>query len=174
MSFKQKLCNFLYKFRFGIIIAGIVLSTIIFDFISKAITDGKTKTIIDGFLSIFSTHNTGAAWSMLSSHTWLLIILSIIFLIIILTANYFFKGKNYFYAIAMGLVLGGAFCNLYDRVVYGYVRDFISLDFISFPIFNLADCAITLGAIMLVIFFIVLMVKEHKSEKAKQENKAQK
>ena len=58
----------------------------------------------------------------------------------------------------MGLVLGGAFCNLYDRVVYGYVRDFISLDFISFPIFNLADCAITFGAIMLVIFFIVLMV----------------
>jgi len=170
MSFKQKLCNFLYKFRFGIIITGIVFSTIIFDFISKAITDGKTKTIIDGFISIFSTHNTGAAWSMLSSHTWLLIVLSVVFLAIILTANYFFKSKNYFYAIAMGLVLGGAFCNLYDRLVYGYVRDFISLDFISFPIFNLADCAITIGAIMLVVFFIVLMAKEHKAEKQTNAN----
>ena len=49
----------------------------------------------------------------------------------------FLKTKTYFYAISMGILLSGAICNLYDRIAFGYVRDFIKLDFMNFPIFNI-------------------------------------
>ena len=63
------------------------------------------------------------------------------------------KAHETWLAIALTLVLGGALGNLYDRVVLGYVVDFISVHYQQsyFPAFNLADSAITLGAIMLII-----------------------
>lgn len=162
---KKRISDFFLKFKYGTLMVLVGLVIAIFDIVSKVLTDGKSATVIDGFFSIVSSHNTGAAWSILSQHTWVLILISILFIAIILVANWFFKSKSYFYAVSLGLIVGGALCNLYDRIAYGYVRDFISLDFINFPIFNIADIAITIGAILICIFFIMLAIKEKKQKR---------
>ena len=151
---KTNISDFFFKFRYGTVmfLVGIIIA--FWDLFLKLFTDNGEQTIIKGVLSFYSTHNSGAAWSILSDSTTFLIIISIIFIIAILIFNWFYKNKTYFYAISVGLILSGAICNLYDRIVFGYVRDFIKLDFINFPVFNIADCAISVGVVLLCVYFI--------------------
>ena len=167
---KSTLKNLIHKFRYGFVAMFAASFILIIDLTTKAVTEGQHIGIVDGFISIFSSHNTGAAWSMLNKHTWLLVVLSIIFICIILFTNYKFKQKNMMYSIGFGLVIGGAIGNLIDRVAFGYVRDFISLDFINFPIFNIADCAITIGVVLLGLFFVMLTAKDIKNKREQSEN----
>ena len=68
----------------------------------------------------------------------------------------------------IGLILGGTIGNVIDRIVYHGVRDFIYLKSINFAIFNVADMAVTIGGILLVIGLIIEIVKScNKREKAK-------
>lgn len=60
------------------------------------------------------------------------------------------------------LVFGGAVGNLIDRLFLGYVRDFIALDFINFPVFNIADMCLCAGVIVLLVFFLFLYPKYNK------------
>ena len=65
---------------------------------------------------------------------------------------------------SFGLIVGGALGNLYDRIKLGYVRDFIYLDFApDFPIFNMADSCLCVGAVMMVVY--ILFMSGKKSEK---------
>ena len=74
------------------------------------------------------------------------------------------KAKNTFYCLGFGFVIGGAVGNLVDRIALGYVRDFIFLDFMpTFPVFNLADSFLCVGAVMLAIY--ILFMSGKKSEK---------
>lgn len=168
----EKVKHFLHQYRYSLVMILVAVVAGIIDLITKAVTDGKSSEFINGFISFFSTHNTGAAWSMLNEHTWLLIVLSIAFIGVILFAHIKFKNKNFLYAVSMGLVLSGALCNLFDRIAFGYVRDFICLEFMEFPIFNIADCAITIGVVLLALFFILLSIKENKAKKQKDTNTA--
>ncbi len=101
--------------------------------------------------------NTGAAWGVFSGHTATLIIVSALLIIALLIFNFFIKRKTTFYCISFAFILGGALGNLIDRLTLGYVRDFIFLDFFpTFPVFNLADSFLTIGAIMMVIYLLFL------------------
>ncbi len=165
----DKIVWFCKKFKYGTVMFLVGAVVLYWDMLSKAISEGQNVSVIKGVFSFFSSHNTGAAWSVLNQHTWLLILISIIFLGVILFANGLYKKKNFFYAISLGLILSGAIGNLIDRICFGYVRDFISLDFINFPIFNLADCAICVGVVMLCIYLIFLSPKDEVSEDIKLE-----
>ena len=96
--------------------------------------------------------NHGAAFSFLSNaggwQRWFFIIFSVIVILII--TYILVKEKNSQY-IAFSFVIGGAIGNLYDRILYGYVIDFIEFHYNSFywPIFNIADIAISIGIILL-------------------------
>ena len=108
--------------------------------------------------------NTGAAWGIFSGKVWQLVGVSAIMIVGLFVFNHFVKNKNTFYNISFGLIIGGALGNMFDRITLGYVRDFIFLDFIpKFPIFNIADSCLCVGAIMLAVF--VLFFSEKKSEK---------
>ncbi|MFT6254661.1 MAG: signal peptidase II [Granulosicoccus sp.] len=74
--------------------------------------------------------------------------------------------KHWWLGFALSMILGGALGNLYDRVVQGYVIDFISLHYQSyyFPAFNLADSAITLGAVILIVDMLFLEAKRKPSD----------
>ena len=157
---KNKFISFLNKIKYELIIVLIGSITMLIDLITKELTTDKQFSLIDNFISIYSTKNTGAAWSIFSNHTLGLIIITSIFIIFVLIFNYFFKKKSTFYSISLGIVLGGAIGNLFDRIVFGYVRDFIKLDFINFPIFNMADSAICVGVFLLCIFFLFFMDKK--------------
>ena len=109
-------------------------------------------SILDGFFSITPAYNYGAAWSILNGHRWLLIIISILILVgiyFILIRN---KKLNSFEEITYGLLIGGIFGNLVDRIIYGYVIDYLDFNIFgyNFPIFNLADSLIVISIIMLI------------------------
>lgn len=121
--------------------------------------------LIPNFISISSNGgNTGAAWGMFSGKTNWLILASIIMIGSLFIFNHFIKNKNGFYCIGFGFVIGGAVGNLVDRIWLKSVRDFIYLDFWpTFPIFNLADSFLCVGAVMIGIF--ILFMSEKKSDK---------
>lgn len=110
--------------------------------------------IIDGFFYITNCHNKGAAFSLFSGNIIFLIFITFIVLFLIYKT---IKEKKYISkitSISYGLLLGGIIGNLFDRFFFGYVIDF--LDFVifkfDFAIFNVADIAIVVGAIMLILF----------------------
>ena len=133
-------------------IAGIV----VVDIATKIILEGKSITVINGVLSFESTHNTGAAWSMFEGQMALFIVGAFIFIIAMFLFDYFSKPQNKLYFAGFVLMLSGAIGNLIDRALYGYVRDFIKLDFINFPIFNVADMALTIGCVLFSIYILFI------------------
>lgn len=138
----------------------IIFSIIIFIFFLDLITKNYALSSliinhsisINNFLNFTLAFNHGAAFSFLSNaggwQRWFFIIFSVIVILII--TYILVKEKNSQY-IAFSFVIGGAIGNLYDRILYGYVIDFIEFHYNSFfwPIFNIADIAISIGIILL-------------------------
>ncbi len=109
----------------------------------------QTNPVIKGFFNLTLVHNRGAAFGILKNQLPLFIFTSIfaIILIYINLKKSARKRKLSLSSLALGLILAGAIGNLIDRLVFGYVIDF--LDFCVWPVFNVADSAITVGAILL-------------------------
>lgn len=109
--------------------------------------------IIPNFFSIYYVKNTGAAFSILENNTAFLIFLTVIFILII---HKYIKNETNITklsSISFGLILGGMFGNLIDRIIHAGVIDYLSFEFFSygFPIFNIADIGITLGVSIMLI-----------------------
>ena len=122
-----------------------VATSIILDF-------NKPIQVIKDFFYLTLCHNEGAAWGIFSNTKIIILIGTIIALITIYHFIYCFK-QNKRNTLAFGLLLGGLSGNLIDRLLFGYVRDF--LDFYIFgydyPVFNIADICIVFGVILLII-----------------------
>lgn len=114
--------------------------------------------VIPGVIDFVCVENTGAAFSLLSSHTWLLGVVSALFCAAIAAYMAKMKFTDKRYVIIGGMLLGGALGNGIDRIFRGYVVDFIEFAFVRFPVFNIADIAITVGAALLV--GLVILQKE--------------
>lgn len=119
---------------------------------------GTSKVVIKNFFTLVPIKNTGAAFSFLDNNNALLIVISIGILAYIIYSLRNLKLTK-LTTISYGLLIGGLLGNLYDRIFYSYVRDFLSFRFIKwdFAIFNVADIAIVVGAILL----FILMIKGH-------------
>lgn len=108
--------------------------------------------------------NSGAAWGIFSGKKLFLILMSVAMIVALFAFNHFVKKKNWTYCLSFGFIVGGAVGNLIDRIAFGYVRDFIFLDFWkTFPIFNMADSFLCVGAVMLCVY--VLFMSGNKNEK---------
>lgn len=109
--------------------------------------------LIGDTVRIAYSHNTGVAFSMFQGHPE---ILTVIALMVISGAIYFYAkhlpNERRLMQLTMGLILGGAFGNLTDRIRLGYVVDFMQVGW--FPIFNVADSAISVGAALLMLQFL--------------------
>lgn len=121
--------------------------------ISKIVTLGNSIDIIKDFLRISYVKNTGAAFSILDGNILLVTIIGIVIIIMIIWYLYKNKANKMIDKIGYSLILGGSIGNLFDRVCYGYVRDFIDIQIgeYNYPIFNLADSFIVIGVILLFI-----------------------
>lgn len=106
--------------------------------------------------------NTGAAFGLFRGNTFLLSIISLVafLIIVILFLRVSKKPENKWLSFCLVLMAAGAFGNWIDRFFRGYVIDFIYFKLIDFPIFNVADCYVTISAILLVL--IVMFTKEEK------------
>lgn len=151
----------------------IIVAIVVFiDQLTKFLVYGTmAKSIIGDLLWFHSTLNTGVAFSMFQDKTIFFTIISILasfgFVYLIVSKRFFkYKAEK----IILGFILGGTIGNLIDRIIFGGVRDFIYLKFINFAIFNIADMAVSLGAIAFCIFIILFELKEDKNNKKTANN----
>src|SRR3989338_8254218 len=128
--------------------------------VRTGIKEGTSVAIVPKILYFTHATNTGASFSMLTNYSFLL---TIIAGLVIIGIFIFYKKIPLQYRTAAALILGGTAGNLIDRLQYGTVTDFINVQI--WPIFNVADSAITIAAILL----IIIVWKEEKSENNKQE-----
>ena len=119
---------------------------------SNAEMPGDVITRIGNLFSFTYVRNEGAAFSMLSGRLGLLSIISIAFCIGVVIYWIVKKPKNRLLCTALAMMAAGALGNAFDRIIYGYVIDFIKAEFVNFAVFNVADIAITVGAALLVLF----------------------
>lgn len=143
----------------------LVIDQIIKIVIRYSINEYQEIKVIKNFFSITYVQNTGAAFSIMKDATILLILLSIIFIIVL--NNYIKKQESNFTKIdiiSYGLIMGGVYGNLIDRIIHRKVTDYLSFNIFnySFPIFNFADICIVIGAILIVIDIIFLKNKNKK------------
>jgi len=139
---------------------GVALVVILLDQLTKTLIlgdfqIGETRTVTS-FFNVVRVHNTGAAFSFLAGASgwqrWFFVGLGAAASAVIVWMLKKHPGQKLF-CFAIALILGGAVGNVIDRLIHGYVVDFIQLHYTgrAFPSFNLADSAITLGAICLVL-----------------------
>ena len=124
---------------------------------------GESFTFIPGLLDLTYIKNTGAAFSILEKHTWLLTVLSAVIVLVVayLVVKKFFNG--WVGMLSATLILAGGVGNLIDRAAFKYVTDMIKTTFMDFPVFNFADCCITVGVVLLVIY-VLFFCKDEKKE----------
>ena len=89
------------------------------------------------------------------------LVASVLFIYLIVSKKVF---SSKFETIVLGVILGGTLSNVIDRFLFGGVRDFIYLKFINFAIFNIADMAVTIGAILLCVAVMIMTFKKDKKE----------
>ena len=146
-----------------------LVSIIVFivDIISKILVsnfmlEDQSIKIINNFLYFTYAKNTGIAFSFLEGN--MLFIISMTLIIVVLLIKYVYNKKlDLKEKISYGLVLGGAIGNLFDRIIYGYVIDFIDVYIFGYdyPIFNVADSCVVVG----IILILLLSFKSEGSEK---------
>lgn len=146
-----------------------IIMIIAFDQITKYIAKStlypdKAINFIDGFLEFRYAENTGVAFSMFSGGRWVFIILTSAFAIGMLVYMFTRAQKNLWLYWSLGVIVAGAIGNLIDRIFLGYVIDFINPTFVRFAVFNIADCAVTLGTVSLVAYLIFDIFKKEKKD----------
>jgi signal peptidase II len=114
------------------------------------------STVVTSFFNVVRVHNSGAAFSFLASaggwQRWLFTgigVAAALFIVWMLKSH----GGQKIFCFALALILGGAIGNVIDRVLYGYVVDFLDFHYAGwhFPAFNVADCGISVGAALLIL-----------------------
>ena len=119
---------------------------------------GLPHPVVPGFLNWTLAFNTGAAFSFLADgagwQRWFFVLLAAIISVVLVVWLTRTPRRDWRTALPLGLIVGGALGNVIDRLHAAQVTDFIQVYFRqwSYPVFNIADCGITVGAVMLVVF----------------------
>lgn len=154
----------------------LAILTFLADFSSKAwanshLSIGQTTPFIPGLLRLTLTRNTGSAFGIGRGHGLImgLLALSIIAFLIFWIWKKEKSGTppNNYERYGVSVIVGAAAGNLLDRVRYGQVTDFLEFDFVSFPIFNVADALIDLGALLIIMG---ALAKNKPREQIEQDN----
>ncbi|MBQ8541130.1 MAG: signal peptidase II [Clostridia bacterium] len=117
--------------------------------------EGRGFTVIKGIINFTFVKNDGASMGLFGGQRIFLILVTVA--VFAFGLWYFIKNRpdNMLFLSATSLIASGAVGNLIDRIQLGYVRDFIDLDFVNFYIFNFADCAICVGAGLLILYAFI-------------------
>ncbi len=144
----------------------VILDQISKFFVVRDISLGQTVPCIAGVFHLTYVENYGAAFSILQGHRWFFILVFVAFVALLVWAskkNVLPLSKTEWWFIAA--IVGGGLGNILDRVFRGFVVDMIAVDFIRFPVFNVADCFITCGAIGLIVHMLFFNKDFWKSDK---------
>lgn len=137
-------------------------------YISANFLLGESREFINGFINLTYIHNRGGAWGLLYGHTLILVPITVVIMALCIFLYVKYGKKNRLLLCVISLVLSGGIGNMIDRIFRGgNVVDFLHFEFFpSFPVFNVADCAVVVGAGLLILYFILDTIKEEKQKKA--------
>lgn len=140
-------------FFYALFAAGVVAADQITKYLTVAhIALGEHIAFLPGVIRFTYLQNTGAAFSSFEGQQWLFALIFVVFTGLILWE--YFKKPLPFTRLerwCIAAIYGGGLGNMIDRLRYGYVVDMIETEFISFPVFNVADCFITCGCIAMMV-----------------------
>ncbi len=137
--------------------------------ISSQMTLTDSITAIPGLFEIVYVKNFGAAFSIMSGRVSLLSLISVLFCLGVAVYWIVKRPKKPLLCAALAMMFSGALGNAIDRICRGYVVDFIKTTFIDFPVFNIADIAIVLGAVLLVVYVVWFDEETGKRQKRRKE-----
>lgn len=126
--------------------------------------------LLPGILHLTYLENRGAAFGSLQDHRWVFLVFSTVALAVMLWVQY---GRRQILChptgrVALAMLIGGGVGNMIDRLLLGYVVDFIEFRFVDFAVFNIADSCVTVGAVLLMVY-ILWFSEAGKKKKAPEE-----
>lgn len=149
----------------AIVLIGAVLSVIIDQVIKynvvlylKPVADVE---VIPGLFNLTYLENRGAAFGFLADQRCFFIVMTAVAMVVLLVILFRFKHHNFISYTAVSLIIGGGIGNLIDRILNGFVVDYLHISFFP-PIFNFADCCVVVGTLFLFIFIFFFYGKEKK------------
>lgn len=146
------------------------------DFFTKrwaytALSKVETIPLIKNVFHLTYVENRGAAFGMLKDQRWIFITLSVIILALLAAVIIKKKNKPWYLSLGLSFVGAGAVGNLIDRIWLGFVVDLFDFRLINFPVFNVADIFVCLGAAILAIYFIIDDEKKDKGKEYESNNR---
>ena len=134
-------------------LAVLVLDQLTKQGIRAAFVYGESTPVLEGFFNLVYVRNDGAAWNLLSGHSLILILISIVVLVLLVIYRRSFLLKQFSHKILLGLMIGGIVGNLVDRIRFGWVTDFLDFHIGThhWPAFNVADSAICIAVGLYII-----------------------
>ncbi len=155
-----------------ILVADLLSKKYVWNFLDQ---NGVQENII-GLFNLVKVKNEGAGFGIFQGKTIALTVITFIVVIAICVYLFFALKETEWLRISLLFITAGGIGNIVDRIAFGYVRDFIQFSFWdSFPVFNIADAFVTVGAFMLVVVLIVMLVKEgNKNQKEFEEEQKNK
>lgn len=144
----------------------LALLVVLFDFITKKAVSGnmvlyQSIPVIKGVFNITYVKNTGASFGMMAGARWLFVAVTVILIAAVIYYAVINKIRDRLFLVSAAFVVGGGIGNLIDRIATGAVVDFFDFCLINFAIFNVADCFVVVGVILMAIYYI----KEEKTKK---------
>lgn len=122
-----------------------------------------TKSVIGGLLELIYVENRGAAFGIFQDQRWFFVGITFVICVVIVIALFRYDGHEFFSYAASAMIVGGGVGNMIDRVLHGFVVDYIHISF--FPaIFNFGDCCVTVGTVFLIIH-VLFFTSNDTSEK---------
>lgn len=131
----------------------ILIDQLIKFFVSTGLKPVGTVSVIDGVFNLTYVENRGVAFGMFKDMRWFFVVLTSILIFAIIFYMFKKRPQSKLFYICAGMIIGGGIGNLIDRVLYGYVVDYLSLSFFP-PVCNLADYCITIGVIILAVYML--------------------
>lgn len=161
------------KYRLWMLLPSLVLVGLdqLFKVLAVNSLKGEPSYVLwDGVFELLYVENRGAAFSMLQNARWFFVVLTTIVMLFLLMVVLSGRYRRFpLLNVSFVLVIGGGIGNLIDRIVNGYVIDYLYFKLINFPVFNFADCCLVVGAILMLAFFF--FVYEDTSKLKPQEEK---
>ena len=130
---------------------------------------GESMPLLPGFMQLRAVHNYGAAWSSFSGMRWLLVAVTSVIVIAVAYVLVRRIVRHPLGVAACFLILSGGLGNIIDRVRLGYVVDMFDFQFITYPVFNVADIAVVCGAVLAAIYYLWFYEKYDKKAKGNGE-----
>ncbi len=116
--------------------------------------DGSSRTFIKNVIDFVYLENRGAAFGIMQNARAVFIVITVAVLVGVAAYIFVKKPKNKLLLSSLGLIAGGAVGNLIDRIMQGYVVDFIETTFMDFPVFNVADICVCIGVALLILYML--------------------